>query len=107
MPSKERIKASFIDEFLQSRSEEAGLAPKTISKYRVALTQAVDALDEAELNCYPRKIRKVEINHLRKNHFIENSKSYNRWKLAILGEWLAWYDNKIAEKMRIPPGRPD
>jgi hypothetical protein len=49
----------------------------------------------------------VEINYLRKNHLIENSKSYNRCKLASLGEWLAWYDNKIVEKMRISRPQED
>lgn len=81
---------------------EAELALKTISKYGVVLSQAADTLDEAGLNCYPRKIGKVEINYLRKNCFVENSESYNGWKLAIVGEWLAWYDNKIVEKMKIP-----
>lgn len=102
MPSKERLKLDYVDRFLRSRCEEANLAPKTISKYRVVLTQAIDALDDAGLNCYPKKIGKDEINYLRKNHFVENSLCYNRWKLAIFGGWLNWYDNKILEKMRIP-----
>ena len=102
MPSKERLKHDYVDQFLRSRRDEANLASKTISKYNVVLTQAIDALDTAGLNCYPKKIGKDEINYLRKNHFVENSPSYNRWKLAIFGGWLSWYDNKILEKMRIP-----
>jgi integrase len=102
MPSKERLKVIFVDDFLKSRLEEANLLKKTISKYRTVLTSAVEALDSVGLNCYPRMIGKDEILYLRQNHFINNSPAYDRWKLSIFGGWLSWYDNRVLEKMKTP-----
>lgn len=102
MPSKERLKLHFVNDYLKARSEISGLSEKTISKYRVVLIGAVEALDKAGLNFYPRLIKKEEIIYLHLNHFVKNGKSYNRWKLAIFGGWLGWYDNRILEKMKIP-----
>jgi len=102
MPSKKRIQNTFIEEFLNSRSEDAKLASKTISKYRMVLNSAVTVLDQAGLNYNPRKIGKLEIKFLQKNHFVNNSASYNRWQLSIFNEWLEWYDNQVVRKMNIP-----
>lgn len=45
---------------------------------------------------------KEEIQFLRKNHLIGTTAKHSRWKLSIIGSFLAWYDNPILEKMRIP-----
>lgn len=102
MPSKERLKLHFVEEFLKSRLEESGLSEKSISKYRSVLIGAVQALDFAGLNCYPRLIKREEILYLRQNHFVGNSSSHDRWKLSIFGEWLSWFDNDVLKKMKIP-----
>lgn len=102
MPSKERLKVQFVEDFLLSRTEESDLAPKTISKYRVVLTKAINALDIAGMNYNPRKMGKEEILFLRKNVFKGNSKEYNRWQLAVFGSWLKWHSNNSLDRMKIP-----
>ncbi len=102
MPSKERLKANFVEEFLRSRLEESSLSEKTVSKYRVVLKEAIEALDNAGLSFYPRLIKREEIIFLHKNCFVKNTPAHNRWKLAIFGEWLRYNDNMVLVKMKIP-----
>lgn len=102
MPSRDRRKRMFIEEFLNSRREESQVCDKTYNKYWTVLTKAVDALDEAGLEISPKKIGRNEILFLRQEVFNSNSSSHNRWQMAIFGAWLKWYDNRILEKMKLP-----
>jgi len=101
MPSRDRRIRLFIDDFLLSRREEWGICEKTYKKYRTVLSTAVDALEKAGLEVFPKNFTKKEILFLRNNVFIGNSLAHNRWQLSIVGSWLKWYDNKVLEKMRL------